>query len=86
MEISTQIKMLAEKCGTPKEFYSLVRNENIKITEDEVCEIFAEIYKSGELSDNELENVSGGAYLDTAFRKQKKKLRSSLKTKKSGGC
>ena len=38
----------------------MAKAENIELTEEEAAKAFAELNKSGELSDEELDNVAGG--------------------------
>ena len=50
----------AKAAKTVEELLDMARNENIDITEDEAAKIFSDLHKSGELSDEELDNVAGG--------------------------
>ena len=38
----------------------MAKAENIEMTAEEAAKVFAELHKTGELSDEELDNVSGG--------------------------
>ena len=38
----------------------MAKAENIEMTAEEAAKVFAELHKTGELSDKELDNVSGG--------------------------
>ena len=52
-----------EKAKTAKsaeELLAMAKAENIDMTAEEAAKAFAELHKTGELSDDELDNVSGG--------------------------
>ena len=52
-----------EKAKTAKsaeELLAMAKAENIALTEEEAAKAFAELNKTGELSDEELDNVAGG--------------------------
>ena len=54
---------LIEKAKTAKsaeELLAMAKAENLNLTEEEASKAFAEFNKTGELSDEELDNVSGG--------------------------
>ena len=56
-------KELIEKAKTAKsaeELLAMAKAENIEMTAEEAAKYFAELHKTGELSDEELNNVSGG--------------------------
>ena len=56
-------KELIEKAKTAKsaeELLEMAKAENIELTEEEAAQAFAELNKTGELSDEELDNVAGG--------------------------
>lgn len=56
-------KELIEKAKTAKnaeELIEMAKVENIELSAEEAAEAFAELYKTGELSDDELDNVAGG--------------------------
>ena len=56
-------KELIEKAKTAKsaeELLAMAKAENIEMTAEEAAKYFAELHKTGELSDEELDNVSGG--------------------------
>ena len=56
-------KELIEKAKTAKsaeELLELAKAENINFTAEEAAKAFAELNKTGELSDEELDNVAGG--------------------------
>ena len=54
---------LIEKAKTAKsaeELLAMAKAENIDMTAEKAAKAFAELHKTGELSDNELDNVAGG--------------------------
>ena len=50
----------AKTAKTAEELLELAKAENIELTEEQAKEYFATIHASGELSDEELDNVAGG--------------------------
>ena len=58
-------KELIEKAKTAKsaeELLAMAKAENIELSAEEAEKAFAELNKTGELSDEELNNVAGGCY------------------------
>ena len=56
-----------EKAKTAKsaeELLAMAKAEKVELTEEEAVKAFAELNKTGELSDEELDNVSGGCGRD----------------------
>ena len=52
----------AKAAETPEELLALAKENGIEMTAEEAQKIFAQLHsQSGELSDDELDNVSGGA-------------------------
>ena len=60
MNFSKELLEKAKATKTVEELLELARKENINMTEKEATKIFADLHKSGELSDEELDNVAGG--------------------------
>ena len=60
MNVSKELLEKAKTAKTAEELLAMAREENIDMTEEEAVKAFAELHKNGELSDNELDNVSGG--------------------------
>ena len=60
MNISKELIEKAIQAKTAEELLAMAKAENIELTEEEAAKAFAELNKSGELSDEELDNVSGG--------------------------
>ena len=60
MKISKELLEKAKTAKTAEELLAMAKEENIELTEEQAKEYFATIHASGELSDEELDNVSGG--------------------------
>ena len=60
MNISKELLEKAKTAKSAEELLEMAKAENIELTEEEAAKAFAELNKSGELSDEELDNVSGG--------------------------
>ena len=60
MNISKELLEKAKMAKTAKELLAMAKAENIELTEEQAAKAFAELNKTGELSDEELDNVSGG--------------------------
>lgn len=64
MNITKELLEKAKTAKTAEELLELAKAENIELTEEQAKEYFATIHASGELSDEELDNVSGGCGRD----------------------
>ena len=60
MNISKELIEKAIQAKTAEELLAMAKAENIELTDEEAAKAFAELNKSGELSDEELDNVAGG--------------------------
>ena len=60
MNISKELLEKAKQAKTAEELLAMAKEENIELTDEQAKEYFATIHASGELSDEELDNVSGG--------------------------
>lgn len=60
MNITKELLEKAKTAKTAEELLELAKAENIELTEEQAKEYFATIHASGELSDEELDNVAGG--------------------------
>ena len=60
MNISKELLEKAKTAKSAEELLELAKAENIELTAEQAKEYFATIHASGELSDEELDNVSGG--------------------------
>ena len=62
MELSEELIAKAKGTKTPEELAALAKESSIDLTEEEAKAYFEQLHpKTGELSDDELDNVSGGA-------------------------
>ena len=60
MNISKELLEKAKQAKTAEELLELAKTENINFTAEEAAKAFDGLNKNGELSDEELDNVSGG--------------------------
>ena len=60
MNISKELLEKAKAAKTAEELLEMAKTEKVELTEEEAAKAFAELNKSGELSDEELDNVAGG--------------------------
>ena len=60
MNISKELLEKAKQAKTAEELLEMAKAENIEISAEEAAKAFAELNKTGELSDEELDNVAGG--------------------------
>ena len=59
MNISKELLEKAKTAKTAEELLEMAKAENIELTEEQAAKAFAELNKTGELSDEELDNVEG---------------------------
>ena len=64
MKISKELLKKAKTAKTAEELLEMAKAENIEISAEEAAKAFAELNKTGELSDEELDNVAGGCGRD----------------------
>ena len=64
MNISKELLEKAKAAKTAEELLEMAKTENIELSAEEAAKAFAELHKMGELSDEELDNVSGGCGRD----------------------
>ena len=64
MNVSKELLKKAKTAKSAEELLELAKAENIELTAEQAKEYFATIHASGELSDEELDNVSGGCGRD----------------------
>ena len=50
----------AKTCKSVEALLKIAKQNNVELTEEDAAKFFAELNKSGELADEELDNVSGG--------------------------
>ena len=60
MNISKELIEKAKTAKTAEELLAMAKAEKVELTEEEAAKAFAELNKTGELSDEELDNVAGG--------------------------
>ena len=64
MNISKELIEKAIQAKTAEELIEMAKAENIELSAEEAAKAFAELNKTGELSDEELDNVAGGCGRD----------------------
>ena len=65
MNISKELIEKAKTAKSAEELLAMAKAENINFTAEEAAKAFAELNKTGELSDEELDNVAGGGCGDS---------------------
>ena len=61
MELNKELLVKAKEAKTPEELLTLAKENGMEMTAEEAQKIFAQLHsQSGELSDDELDNVAGG--------------------------
>lgn len=61
MNNSKELLKKAKTAKTAEELLAMAKEENIELTSEQAAMVFANLNKTGELSDEELDNVAGGA-------------------------
>ena len=64
MKFTDEILEKAKTAKSAEELLAMAKAEKVELTEEEAVKAFAELNKTGELSDEELDNVSGGCGRD----------------------
>ena len=64
MNVSKELLKKAKTAKSAEELLELAKAENIELSAEQAAKAFAEMNKTGELSDEELDNVSGGCGRD----------------------
>lgn len=64
MNISKELVEKAKTAKSAEELLAMAKAENIELNAEEAAQAFAKMNKNGELSDEELDNVSGGCGRD----------------------
>ena len=64
MNVSKELIEKAIQAKTAEELIEMAKTENIELSAEEAAKALAELHKAGELSDEELDNVSGGCGRD----------------------
>ena len=60
MNVSKELLEKAKTAKKAEELIEMAKAENIELSAEQAAKAFAELHKAGELSDEELDNVSGG--------------------------
>lgn len=60
MNITKELLEKAKTAKTAEELLAMAKAENIALTEEQAAKAFAELKRSGEIADEELDNVAGG--------------------------
>lgn len=60
MELNKELLEKAKTAKSAEELLEMAKEEKIGLTAEQAEKIFANLHKSGELADDELDNVSGG--------------------------
>lgn len=60
MNVSKELLERAKTTKSAEELLEMAKGENIELTAEEAAKAFAELNKTGEISDEELDNVAGG--------------------------
>ena len=60
MKFSKELIEKAKTAKTAEELLAMAKAENIELSAEEAEKAFSELHKSGEISDEELDNVAGG--------------------------
>ena len=60
MEFNTELLEKAKEAKSTEELLTLAKENGVELTKEEAEAYFAQLNKSGELSDEELDNVAGG--------------------------
>lgn len=60
MELSKELLAKAKEAKSAEEVLTLAKENNIPLTEEEANDYFTRLHAEGELSESELDNVSGG--------------------------
>lgn len=58
--MNNELIIKAQQVSSVAELMELAKNENLELSEEKAEELFRQLHKEGELSDNELDAVAGG--------------------------
>ncbi|MGN0483431.1 MAG: hypothetical protein ACI4HI_07750 [Lachnospiraceae bacterium] len=59
-EISKDILAKAKQTGSVEELLALAKENELELTQEQAEEYFVKLHQTGELADDELDNVAGG--------------------------
>ena len=60
MKFTKELIEKVKAAGSAEELEEIAKTEGVELTAEQAAKAFAELNKSGELSDEELENAAGG--------------------------
>ena len=60
MKFTDEMLEKAKTAKSAEELLAMAKAENIELTEEQAAKAFGELNKTGELSDEELDNIAGG--------------------------
>ncbi len=60
VNLDRELLVKAKECKTVEELITLAKENNVALTEEEAKEYYDRFNTSGELTDDELDNVAGG--------------------------
>ena len=60
MKISKELLKKAKTAKSAEELLAMAKAESVELTEEQAEKAFAELHKTGEIADEELDNVAGG--------------------------
>ena len=60
MNITKELLEKAKQAKTAEELLEMAKAQHIELTEEQAAKAFEKLHKTGELSDEELDNVAGG--------------------------
>lgn len=61
MGLNNEVLEKAKQADTAEELMAVAKENGVELTEEEAKSYFEQLHRSGELSDEELDNVAGGA-------------------------
>ena len=65
MNISKEFFEKAKTAKSAEELLQMAKEENVELTEEQAAKAFAELNKTGEIADEELDNAAGGGCGDS---------------------
>lgn len=71
MKLTREMMEKAKTAKSMQELLEMAKAENIELSAEEAARYFAELQKTGELSDDELDNVAGGCGDDSESEETK---------------
>ena len=71
MKLTREMMEKAKTAKSMQELLEMAKAENIELSAEEAEKAFAELHKTGELSDDELDNVAGGCGDDSESEETK---------------